>query len=100
MRRNASAYAHPRAGPGLLGAVAEELAEPVARLDEPAGVAEQAVDLALERVADVDPGVRLERAREVHRPDLVHVEALADVLGEVVRVARPPARPRRAWPTR
>ena len=46
-----------------------------------------AVDLALERVADVDPAVRLERARQVDVADVVHREALGEVLGEVVRVA-------------
>ena len=42
-------------------------AEPVAGLHELARVAEQRLDLALERGGDVDPRVRLERAREVHR---------------------------------
>src|SRR5262249_1649195 len=46
--------------PCLLGPVPQELAEPVARLRQLAGVAEEGVDLALERLADVDPAVRLE----------------------------------------
>ena len=51
IRRNASAYVTPAARPATSARVAQELAEPVAGLDELARVAEQRLDLALERRA-------------------------------------------------
>ena len=78
----------PAARPGRFRGLAQELAEPVARVLELARVAEQRFDLAVERVGDVDPDVRLERARQVDRARLVDLEPFAAQLGEVVRVAR------------
>src|SRR5207244_1681253 len=52
--------------PRDLGRVPQELAEPVAGLDELARMEEQGLDLALERRGDVDPRVGLERPRQVH----------------------------------
>src|SRR5689334_10858852 len=64
---------------GLLGAVAQELAELLARLGELARVAEERVDLALEHVADVDPAVRLERPRQVDAAHVVGRETVAQL---------------------
>ena len=50
-------------------------------------MAEQRVDLALERVADVDPGSGSSVPDRYTAPHLVHGEPLGEVLGEVVRVA-------------
>ena len=52
---------------GVLGALAQEVAEPVPRLVELARVAEQRLDLALERRRDVDPA-RSARACPRGRP--------------------------------
>ena len=87
MRRNASANCTPAARPGVDRALAQEVAEPVAGLDELARVTEQRLDLAFERGADVDPHVGLERAREEQRAHLMGRESLGGELGEVVRIA-------------
>src|SRR5258708_5189472 len=72
----------------FLGAIAQELPEPLPGLFELAGVAEERIDLSLEVVADVDPAVRFERAGQIDALDLVNAQPLAEMLGEVVRVAR------------
>src|SRR5581483_6062457 len=73
----------------LLRPLPEELPEPLPRLEQLALVAEEGVDLGLDVGADVDPAVRLQRARQVDGRDPVDLEAGGQLLREVVGVARP-----------
>src|SRR5207244_6150590 len=71
----------------LLGPLPEELPEPLPRIGQLALVAEEGVDLGLDVVADVDPAVGFEGAREVDGRDEVDGEPGGQLLGEVVGVA-------------